>query len=68
MVVTTPKQAQMYDGLIRIALGDIDLVQRAIRIASEGKKSADLDKVVKYIIQHRNTPTTEDDRPKAKVA
>jgi hypothetical protein len=62
MRVTTPEQAELIDKLVKIAKGDIDLVQEAIRANSTGPDvAADLDKVVAYILEHR-------DRPRQRVA
>ena len=50
MVVTTPKQSELIDKLLVIAQGDIDLVREALYASAVGSKTADLSKVVRYII------------------
>ena len=39
--------------LIRLARGDVELVDDAIRNAKRADRPADLAQIVKYIVQHR---------------
>lgn len=39
--------------LVKLAGGDIELVHKAIRAVKMDDKPADLEKVVEYIVQHR---------------
>ncbi|MDI4666369.1 hypothetical protein K9U40_18865 [Xanthobacter autotrophicus] len=55
MVVTTPKQKEIFEKLLVLARGDIELVQDAIRICTTAPdKPADLEKVVGYVLRHRD--------------
>jgi hypothetical protein len=53
-MLVTMKNPDLVNKLLRLADGDIELVQRAIRASAErGSQGADLTKVVQYIIKHR---------------
>jgi hypothetical protein len=53
-MLVTMKNSELIDKLVEIADGNVDLVRDAIRICAEGPEgSADLKKVVDYIIAHR---------------
>lgn len=54
-MISAPKQTEVFEKLVTLARGDLDLVQNAIWRASEqGKKRADLKAVVEYIVAHQN--------------
>jgi glycerol-3-phosphate cytidylyltransferase-like family protein len=40
--------------LVRLAMGNVELVDDAIRSATQDDKPADLEKIVKYIVAHRD--------------
>jgi hypothetical protein len=52
MLVAT-RNADLVNKLLALAGGDIDLVQRAVRIAATDSKSADLEMVVNLIVEQR---------------
>jgi hypothetical protein len=54
-MLVTMHNPELINKLVKLAGGDIDLVQRAIRTASRDGKSADLKAVVEYI--QRNAAT-----------
>lgn len=53
MVVTKRDQAELFEQLVTIAYGDVDLVRDAIRIASGNAQAANLEPVLNYIITNR---------------
>jgi hypothetical protein len=55
-MLVTMKNSELIDKLVLIANGDIELVQTAIRECAEASgDGADLNKVVEYIIAHRQS-------------
>lgn len=50
----TMQNSELIDKLVMIANGDIELVQRAIRQAAGTSEGADLQEVVRYIVNHRS--------------
>jgi hypothetical protein len=52
-MLVTMQNSELIDQLVVIANGNIDLVHEAIREAAEGSEGADLEKVVDYIVRHR---------------
>jgi hypothetical protein len=52
-MLVTMQNSELINKLVTLADGDIDLVQKAIRAMSEDGKSADLEKVVNFIVQER---------------
>jgi hypothetical protein len=53
-MLVTMKNSDLIDKLVTIADGNLDLVQEAIRACATGADgSADLKKVVDYIVEHR---------------
>lgn len=62
MFGTTRKQAEIFDKLLLIAGGDLDLVQEAIWSVSEQGKPADLKEVIEYIRSRRDARFQPDSR------
>jgi hypothetical protein len=54
-MLVTMQNSELINKLVTLADGDIDLVQRAIRSMSDDGKSADLKKVVNFIVQERES-------------
>lgn len=55
-MLVTMKNSALIDKLVLIANGDIELVQAAIRESAEASgDGADLNKVVAYIVAHRQS-------------
>lgn len=54
-MLVTMQNSELVSKLVTLADGDIDLVQQAIRATSENGKSADLEKVVDFIVQERRS-------------
>jgi hypothetical protein len=53
-MLVTMRDSVLINKLLRLANGDLDLVQEAIRnSAGTSNDGADLEKVVDYIVQHR---------------
>ncbi|MBB3931217.1 hypothetical protein GGR25_002267 [Kaistia hirudinis] len=58
MVVTSTHNSALIDKLVRLANGNIELVQEAIRAtAKKGGKEADLGDIIDYIVQNRDRQT-----------
>jgi hypothetical protein len=54
--MTKNRASIVIDKLIRLARGDLDLVQKAIHVSATGKDKAPLEDVVKYIVANRPKP------------
>ena len=60
MTVLAPSAEEILQKLVRIAYGNPALVQEALANASsESGRVPALEEVVQYILDHRDTPTTE---------
>jgi hypothetical protein len=54
-MLVTMQNSELIRKLLELAGGDIDLVQKAIRIKAGPTGGADLQQVVQYIAEHRRT-------------
>ena len=52
-MLVTMQNSALVSKLVALADGDIDLVQRAIRSTSDNGAAADLERVVKFIVEAR---------------
>ena len=57
-MLVTMQNSELIDKLLTIANGDIDLVQKAIRVTAGPTDGADLQQVVQYIVAHRRQDKT----------
>jgi hypothetical protein len=52
-MLVTMQNPELIGKLVALAGGNVDLVQQAIRIIANGRDGADLEQVVRYIVEHR---------------
>ncbi|WP_438278391.1 hypothetical protein [Nitrobacter sp.] len=52
-MLVTMQNSELVEKLMKLARGDIDLVQLAVRESARGAAAADLERVVDYIVEHR---------------
>lgn len=67
-MLVTMQNAELIGKLVALAGGDVDLVQRAIRTKA-GRRGADLEQVVQYIVAHRGARSAAvADQPADRIA
>jgi hypothetical protein len=54
----------LFRKLVQLALGDVELVNRAIRHEAGKDGNADLSQVIAYIMKHRRHETPQQEAPK----
>ena len=52
-MLVTMQNSELISKLVALAGGDLDLVQKAIRVTAGPADGADLQQVVQYIVAHR---------------